>query len=178
MEPRDLSTYRVTDYTPGRNFWVQMAWYYVSALLFQTHWFPCSRLKVLLLRLFGADVGKGVVIKPSVRIKFPWRLSIGNHTWIGEDVWIDNLAQVSLGSSVCLSQGSYLCTGSHNHRKPSFDLITRPISIQDGVWICARAVVLCGVTVQTGAVVCAGTIVARDIAAGTVYNPSKALTAP
>lgn len=167
---RDLSAYRVQGYSPGRNRVVQLAWYLTSALLFQTPWFPVSRIKLALLRLFGARIGRGVVLKPCVRIKFPWRLTVGDFTWIGESVWIDNLAEVTLGSNVCLSQGAYLCTGSHDARKPAFDLITRPIRIEDGAWICAQAVVLCGVTVGAGAVVAAGCVVGKNVTAGTLIR--------
>ncbi len=162
----DLSRYRVTGYSPGRSRLVQVLWYLCSAAVFQSPWFPCSALKVWLLRLFGASVGRGVVIKPCVRIKFPWRLQVGDFVWIGESVWIDNLAVVTIGSNVCLSQGVYLCTGSHDFGRVTFDLITRPIAISDRVWICAMAVVLPGTRVGTDCLIAAGTVIRGDIPAG------------
>ena len=99
---------------------------------------PGSRLRIVILRIFGACIGSGVVIKPHVKVKFPWRLSIGANSWIGEGVWIDNLAEVKIGSNACISQGAYLCTGSHNWAVPTFDLVVRPIEIGDEVWICAN----------------------------------------
>jgi putative colanic acid biosynthesis acetyltransferase WcaF len=158
---RDLSKYRVTNYTPGRNRLVQVLWYVVNALIFNSQWFPFSGIKVFLLRCFGSHVGRGVVIKPLVRIKFPWRLSIGDHSWIGESVWIDNLAHVEIGSHCCISQGAYLCTGSHDHRSVSFDLITRPIVISDQVWLCANTTILCGARIEPGKTVAAGNVVTR-----------------
>jgi putative colanic acid biosynthesis acetyltransferase WcaF len=158
---RDLSKYRVTNYSPGRNRLVQVLWYFVNALIFNSQWFPFSGMKVALLRCFGSQVGKGVVIKPLVRIKFPWRLSIGDHSWIGESVWIDNLANVEIGSHCCISQGAYLCTGSHDHRSDSFDLVTRPIIIGDGVWLCANTTLLGGVRVEQGTTIGAGAVLSR-----------------
>src|SRR5690242_9560833 len=100
----------------------------VSAIFFQNSLFPFSGWKVFLLRLFGASVGKGVVIKPRVTIKYPWFLTIGNHSWIGENVWIDNLGKVAIGSNVCLSQGSMLLTGNHDYTKSTFDLMVKEIT--------------------------------------------------
>ena len=103
-----------------------------------------------------------------MRIKYPRLLRIGDDCWIGEGVWIDNLAIVRLGNNVCLSQGAYLCTGSHDYRRPTFDLIVKPIVIEAGVWVAAHAVVLPGVTIGEGAVVAAGSIVAKDVPGGVI----------
>jgi putative colanic acid biosynthesis acetyltransferase WcaF len=105
-----------------------------------------------------------------VRIKYPWRLQIGDHSWIGEDAWIDNLADVTIGANVCVSQGVYLCTGSHDRDKPTFDLVTQPITLKDGSWICTRATVLGNVTVHEGAVVAAGSVVHVDVAANSIVG--------
>jgi putative colanic acid biosynthesis acetyltransferase WcaF len=113
----------------------QVCWYCVNVLFFKNSFIISSRLKVFLLRWFGAAVGAGVVIKPCVNIKYPWKLTIGNYSWIGEQVWIDNLAEVVIGDHVCLSQGAFLLTGNHHYKKTSFDLILAPITIEEGVWI-------------------------------------------
>ena len=160
---RDLSRYNDSNFDAGRGFVWRLLWYLVSSVLFESAFLPISSVKRLLLRGFGAKIGSGVVIKPHVRIKFPWRLQVGDHTWIGEEVWVDNLAEVQIGSHVCLSQGVYLCTGSHDHRKPTFDLITQPITLEDGVWICAKSILLPGVTVQAKAIVGAGSVVIKDV---------------
>jgi putative colanic acid biosynthesis acetyltransferase WcaF len=170
----DLSRYRVTGYSPGRSRLVQVLWYLCSAAVFQSPWFPCSALKVWLLRLFGASVGRGVVIKPCVRIKFPWRLQVGDFVWIGESVWIDNLAVVTLGSNVCLSQGVYLCTGSHDYRSPTFDLITREIQISDRVWVCAMAVVLPGTQIGSDCLLAAHSTVTGVVPSGSRVQPAAA----
>ena len=160
-------------YERGRSSVVEALWLVVSGVLVES-WLPGSAFRIYLLRLFGARIGPGVVIKPHVRIKFPWRLSIGDNSWIGEGVWIDNLAQVDVGANCCISQGAYLCTGSHDWSLPAFDLITRPITIGDGAWICAQARVSPGVKVGAGAVLGFGAIATRDLEAGQCYGAAQA----
>ena len=136
---------------------------------------PGSRWRARLLRSFGARIGTGTVWKPHVRVKFPWRLSVGDHCWVGEEVWIDNLASVKLGNHVCLSQGAYLCTGNHDWSVETFDLITREIIIRDGSWVGAKAVISPGTTINEAAVVTAGSLGSGDLEASKIYrgNPAK-----
>lgn len=136
--------------------------------------FPSS-FKNRLLRLFGAKVGNGVVVKPNVNIKYPWFLEIGDECWVGEGVWIDNLAQVTIGSNVVLSQGAYLLTGSHDYKQESFDLILGEISLEDGVWIGAKATVCPGVTCKSHAVLSVGSVATKDLEAYGVYQGNPAL---
>ncbi len=176
-EPRpewvSLATYSPpADYKPGRSALTCCLWAVVSLLIFQSGWVPLYGIKRWLLRVFGASIGVGVVIKPHVRIKFPWRLRIGAHTWIGEDAWIDNLATIHLANDVCVSQGAYLCTGSHDHRRVTFDLIVKPIVVESAAWVGARAIVLPGVTIHRGAVVASGSVVTRDVPPGVIVGGS------
>src|SRR3972149_1662324 len=152
----DLSKYDNSWYKPGGSLLRRFLWFVLNASVFMCPLIPFSRLKIFLLRMFGAKVGRSVNIKPSVNIKYPWRLIVGNHTWIGENVWIDNLADVSLGENVCLSQGAMLFSGNHNYKKETFDLITGNITLEDGVWIGAKAIVCPGVKCGTHAVLTAG----------------------
>jgi putative colanic acid biosynthesis acetyltransferase WcaF len=145
-------------------FWLLVQWAFISS------WIPGSTHRRFLLRLFGARIGSGVILKPGIRVKFPWRLAIGNQSWIGERVWIDNLAEVTIGAHCCLSQGAYLCTGSHDWSKPAFDLITRPIRIDDGAWIAAGATIGPGVNVGAGAVLLLGSVAVRDLGAGDLHQ--------
>lgn len=170
-----LATYDNSGFSTGASFIRNLLWYFVGGLIFETRWFPFRSLKVVMLRWFGSHVGFGVVIKPQVRIKFPWRLRVGDHTWIGQHVWIDNLALVELGNDVCVSQGAFLCTGSHDHSSSTFALITRPIRIEDGAWVAAKAIVLGGVTVGPESLVAAGAVVLHDVPANTIVagNPSR-----
>ena len=145
---RNLGAYQNDFYDPGRGFVVRTVWYYLSLLLLESSWLPFSGLKSRVLRLFGANIGRGVVIHPNVRIKFPWKLTVGDNCWIGREVWIDNLDEVVLESDVCISQGAYLCTGSHDHKSMTFELRTGPIRVEHGAWLCCRSIVLGGSTVQ------------------------------
>jgi putative colanic acid biosynthesis acetyltransferase WcaF len=125
--------------------------------------------------MFGAKIGTGVVIKPGVNIKYPWFLEMGDHCWIGEEVWIDNLALVSIGNNVCLSQGAYLLTGSHDYKKRSFDLITKPIILEDGVWIGAKATVCLGITCHAHSVLAVGSIATSDLEPYSIYQGNPAI---
>ena len=154
---RDLSSYSAHGFDRGQPRWVEALWVVIQGLLFNT-WLPGSGWRRVLLRGFGAKVGNGVVLKPHVRVKFPWRLTIGDHSWIGESVWIDNLDRVVIGSSVCVSQGVYICTGNHNAHSVEFELITKPVVIRDSSWIGAQCVLLPGATVLDGAFVKVGSI--------------------
>ncbi len=139
-------------------------------------WLPGSRWRAGLLRIFGARIGCGTVWKPRVRVKFPWRLSVGDHSWIGEAVWIDNLAPVAIGDHVCISQGAYLCTGNHDWSAPSFDLIESGILLKRGVWIGARALVMPGSHAEEGAVLAAGSVGSGRLEAFTIYRGNPAVS--
>jgi putative colanic acid biosynthesis acetyltransferase WcaF len=165
----DLETFDQQSFVRGKPIWLEALWLIVQGLLFSS-WVPGSAHRRFVLRLFGASIARGVCIKPRVRVKFPWRLSIAKNSWIGEDVWIDNLADVSIGTDCCLSQGAYICTGSHDWSRSTFNLITRPVRLENGCWICARATVGPGVTVGEGAVLTIGSVATSDLVAWTVYQ--------
>lgn len=175
MQQTDLSTYNNHQYHPGANVLKRVLWHYINAAIFKTGLLPFSGLKVGLLRLFGAKVGKNVTIKPCVNIKYPWFLNVGHDTWIGENVWIDSLVMITIGANVCLSQGVVLLTGSHNYKKPTFDLITGSVILEDGVWIGALAIVNQGITVATHAMVTAGSVATKNLEAYTVYQGNPAI---
>ncbi|MCW3849342.1 WcaF family extracellular polysaccharide biosynthesis acetyltransferase [Sphingomonas sp. LB-2] len=171
----DLGAYRPpADFTRGRPALVELLWILVEAI-FVSSFLPGSWHRRALLSLFGAKIGAKVVLKPGVRVKFPWRLAIGDNSWIGERAWIDNLAPVTIGADCCVSQGAYLCTGSHDWSARGFDLITRPITLEPGAWVAARAVVGPGVTIGRGAVLGLGSVATRDLDAWTVYAGAPAL---
>lgn len=170
----NLALYDNRWYQPGSPL-KRLAWYFTSLGLFESGWFPLNSFKVSLLRLFGAVIGRGVIIKPHVRIKYPWLLTVGDHAWIGEGVWIDNLAPVTIGANACLSQECYLLTGNHDFTSASFDLLVKPIVLEEGVWIGAKATVCPGVTCYSHAVLAVGSVATRALEAYTIYqgNPAQ-----
>jgi len=175
MSKTDLSAYDNSWYKTGASGFKQLTWYFTNHLIFNHGLFPVSIFKVLLLKIYGAKVGKGVNIKPSVNIKYPWKLTIGNDVWIGENVWIDNLAQVEIGDNVCVSQGALLLTGNHDYTKAAFDLMVKPIILQEGVWIGAKAIVGPGVTCHTHSVLSVASVAIHDLEEFSIYsgNPAK-----
>jgi putative colanic acid biosynthesis acetyltransferase WcaF len=175
MQQTDLSTYNNYPYHPGGSALKRLIWHYINAVFFKTGLVPVSNFKVFLLRMFGCKIGHSVTIKPCVNIKYPWLLSIGHHTWIGEDVWIDNIAMVAIGSNVCLSQGAILLTGSHNYKKTTFDLISGSLNIEDGAWIGAQAIINQGITVGTHAVLTTGSVATKNMDAYTIYQGNPAV---
>jgi putative colanic acid biosynthesis acetyltransferase WcaF len=169
----DLSRFKNAWYQPGSRL-RRLLWYLVHEL-FICSGQPISTLRVLLLRLFGAEIGKGVVIKPRVRVKYPWKLKVGSHSWIGEDVWIDNLGEVIIGSNCCLSQGSMLLCGNHNYKLSTFDLIVGDITLEDGVWIGAKSVVCPGVVCRSHSVLSVGSVASASLGAYGIYRGNPAV---
>ncbi len=169
-----LSQYDNSWYQPGRNRLIRGVWYVINSFFLQNSLNPSSKLKSILIRLFGAKVGRGVVLKPSINVKYPWHLEIGDFTWIGEGVWIDSLGKITIGSNCCISQGAYLCTGNHDWADPAFGLIVKPIIVEDGSWIGAGATILPGVTIKTHSIVTVGSVVSRDTEPYVIYSGNPA----
>lgn len=153
-------------------------WYFVNALVFLSPFVPFYGLKRMALRLFGARVGHGVIIKPRVNIKYPWRVTIGDNVWIGEGAWLDSLGDIRIGANCCVSQGAYFCTGNHDWSSTSFDLIIKPIVLEEGCWIGCRATLLGGATLGSHAVVSAGSVFSGEAEAYTIYrgNPAEPIS--
>lgn len=162
---RRLSGFTGAGYDKGRLKPVQALWVLASIMFVERTWCPSS-LRVMILRIFGAEIGNGVIIRNRVRVHWPWKLTIGNDVWIGVDSWLLNLEPIHIGSDVCISQGAFLCTGSHRADSPTFEYDNAPITVRDGAWIAARATVLRGVTIGQRAVVGAGALVVQDVPAG------------
>ena len=161
----DLASFTGVGYDRGRSLPWQVAWFAVQHTAFKKWWFP-ARLRPVVLRLFGAEIGERVLIRSGVRVHWPWKLRIGPDCWIGEDCWILNLEPVHIGHDVCVSQGAFLCTGSHHHDDPAFEFDNGAITIGDSSWVAAQALVLRGVTVGDGALVGARAVVFRDVPVG------------
>lgn len=177
MGKTDLSKYDNSWYYPGAGAIKRTLWHFINACVFNSPLIPFNKLKIYLLTLFGAKVGRGVVIKPSVNIKYPWFLEIGSYVWIGENVWIDNLVHVSIGDHCCLSQGAMLLTGNHNYSNEAFNLIAKPVTLEEGVWIGAKAIVCPGVHCKSHAVLSVNSVATKQLEPYTIYqgNPAVAI---
>lgn len=171
----NLAAYQNHNYQPGAGWLKRILWFYVSVLIFKNSFFPFSNLKVFLLRIFGAEIGKNVVLRHRLNIKYPWFLTVGDLTWIGEEVWIDNLVPIKIGSQVCLSQGAMLLTGNHNYSKQTFDLIIGEIVLENGVWIGAKAIVCPEVIAAEHSVLTAGSVATKNMEAYFVYQGNPAV---
>ena len=165
-QTRDLAGFTGAGYEIGRGRLTQALWLFLSGAVVMRWWCP-ARLRVSILRAFGANIGANVLIRHRVRIHWPWKLSVGDHTWIGEGAWLLNLEPITIGANVCISQDAFICTGSHDRHSPTFEFDNGPISLEDGVWIAARAIVLRGSRVSAGATVPAGSVVAGMVGPGT-----------
>ena len=170
----DLSSYNNSWYNPGSPI-KRMIWFFVNELVMRNSLNPFSGFKIWSLRLFGAKIGKNVVIKPRVNVKYPWKLTIADNCWIGEGVWIDNLVQVSIGANACLSQGAFLICGNHNYKISTFDLIVAPITLEEGVWVGAKSIVGPGVTLKSHSVLSLGSVASSDLEPYSIYRGNPAV---
>ena len=178
MEPlkgkTDLSRFNNSWYNHGPR-WRLVAWFLVNAFVVNTYLPLPASIRIAILRLFGAKIGTGVMIKPAVNIKYPWLLRIGDYVWIGEKVWIDNLSEIVIGNNACLSQGAMLLTGNHDYSRATFDLVTKPIHLADGVWIGAKSVVCGGVDCASHSVLAVNSVATRPMEAYGIYQGNPAV---
>lgn len=172
-----LNQYTIQDYSPGAPAWKQLLWFFIGDPIVRSRLLPISSLKVRVLRSFGASIGQGVRIKPGVQVKFPWRLTIGNHCWIGENAWFDNLAPIVLEDHICVSQSVYFCTGNHDWTASTFDLRVAPITVKSGAWLAARSTIAPGVEIGEGSVLSLGSVAVKSLTSWTIYagNPAVAI---
>lgn len=171
----DLSKYTNPEYNHGAGFFKRLIWHVVSNLSVNSQIPLPGNIKVAILKLFGAKIGNGVVIKPMVNIKHPWFLEVGDFTWIGEEVWIDNLVSVKIGKNVCLSQGSMLLTGNHDYTSPTFNLITKGIDLEDGAWVGAKSIVCPGVVLGTHSVLAVNSVANKNLEPYGIYQGNPAI---
>ena len=171
----DLARFSNKSFDRGASRFKEALWVLIRVLFFAPPWPLPSALRVFWLRLFGAKIGRGVIIRSRVNIHFPWRLEIGDCVWLGEECWLLNLAPIKIASHVCVSQRAFLCTGSHDYTLPAFDLIAKPISIEAGAWIGACGFVGPNVTVGTHAVLTAGSFTGKNLEPFGVYQGNPAV---
>ncbi|PML10610.1 acyl transferase [Vibrio breoganii] len=174
MNQVNLDDYNNDWFVPGSKIRI-IFWMLISALFFRNSLPIPSVIKVSLLKLFGAKVGTGIVIKQNVNIKYPWKLILGRDSWIGEDVWIDNLDIVKIGDNCCLSQGCYLLTGNHDFTSKTFELMTSEINIKNEAWVCAKSVVCPGVTLHRGSILTVGSVATKNLEELGIYQGNPAI---
>lgn len=148
---------------------VMALWLLVEALLVTNPLQVSSGIRARALQAFGARIGRGVILRPRLRVKFPWKLEIGDRSWIGEGVWFHNQDRVRVGADVVLSQETFVTTGSHRARR-DMALVTRPVEIEDGAWLTTRCIVLGGTRVGRSALAKPGTVVQGEVPAGAVVG--------
>jgi putative colanic acid biosynthesis acetyltransferase WcaF len=169
-----LAKFSNPNFRRGAPFWKEALWYLISSVLISSA-IPGTLWRLLFLRAFGASIDVGVVIKPRIRVKFPWRLSIGAHSWIGESVWIDNIEFVKIGSDVCISQGTYVGTGNHDWSSSSFSLRAQNVEILDKAWLGANSVVCPGARVGEGAILTQGSVASGELHSWCIYRGNPAI---
>lgn len=170
-----LATFNGSDFDKGAGFIKTTVWYFINALFVKASWNPFMKIKIALLKAFGAKIGKRLVIKNNVVIKSPWNLEIGDDCWLGEGCWIDNLDKVSISGNVCISQGAMLLTGNHDYTNPSMPYRNAPIHIEDGAWIGAQTTVCPGVTVHRNAILTVGSVATKDMEENGIYQGNPAV---
>ena len=172
----DLSAAGPGNFVARRGFFIELLWFFLEAGIVNNKLIPLSAPRIALLRAFGARIGRNCRMPHPIRVKAPWNLEVGDNCWFGVDAWIYNQTSIRIGSNVCISQGAFLTTGSHD-MAGNMDLQVAPIVIEDGVWITSRCVVQMGVTIGRSAVVTPASVVHRSLEAEGVYggNPVRFL---
>jgi putative colanic acid biosynthesis acetyltransferase WcaF len=175
MSKVKLETFSNPNYNHGKSILIRLIWIIVSRLFIDTTLPYPNSFKCFVLRIFGGKIGTNINLKPKIKIKHPWFLEIGNHTWIGEEVWIDNLVKVKIGDNVCISQGAFLLTGNHNYKESSFDLITGEIILEEGVWIGAKSTVCPGIHCFSHSILSVGSVATKNLDSYGIYQGNPAV---
>ncbi|BAU43959.1 Maltose O-acetyltransferase [Leptolyngbya sp. O-77] len=164
----DLRQYDPRGFVRGRPGWVVMLWWLVQAIAFPLTLHSHHAPRRALLRLFGAKIGQQVTIRPTARFTYPWKVEIGDYSWIGDDVVFYSLAPIRVGTHCVISQKTYLCTGSHDVTDPAFGLVTGAIAIGNGAWVAADCFIAPGVNIGANTVIGARSAVFHSMPAQTV----------
>ena len=158
----------------GRSAILVQSWWFVQATLFRFSPQFMYGWRRFLLRSFGAKIGKNVILRPTVKITYPWKVKIGNYSWIGDEVTLYSLGEIEIGNNTVISQKSYLCTGSHDYTKNDFPIHAKKITIEDECWIATDVYIAPEVNIGKGAVVGSRSSVFKDLEGGKVYMGSPA----
>jgi putative colanic acid biosynthesis acetyltransferase WcaF len=173
---QDLTRFRLPEGYRGRSAWFVQLWWLFDALVVRPSPQVLYFWRRFALRMFGARIGRNVLIRPGVRVTFPWKVEIGDHCWIGDNATLYSIAEITIGESSVVSQDAYLCTATHDHSDISFSLVASPIIIEPECWIAARAFVGPGVRIGRGAVVGACSVLLSDVPPATIVAGTPART--
>jgi len=160
---QDLNKFKLPKNFRGRSALIVQLWWIVQALFFKTSPQVMYGWRRFLLRLFGAKIGKKVIIRPTVTITYPWKIKIGDYCWIGDHVELYSLGQIEIEKNAVVSQKSYLCTGSHDYLQEDFPIYQKPIKICEEAWVSTDVYIAPGVTIGKGSVIGARSTVFKDI---------------
>lgn len=173
MRQQNLYNYKLpNNWSRGNSFLYESLW----VMIFQpivSSFLPGSYWRRIVLTFFGAKLGKSIRLNIGLKVKFPWKLVIGDYSWIGENTWIDNIEFVRISDNVCVSQGVYFCTGNHNYKKPTFDFFASSIKVDSHAWIGAKSIIGPGYKIGKGSVITMGSVIKENIPPGTIYKNNK-----
>lgn len=172
-----LNTFKLPKNFRGKNAFVVQLWWLIQSLFFRNSPQFLYGFRRFILRLFGAEIGKKVIIRPTVRITYPWKVSIGDYSWIGDDVVLYSLGEIEIGENVVISQKSYLCAASHDYLKSDFPIFAKKITIKDECWLATDVFVAPGITINKGTVVGSRSSVYKDLPENKICmgNPAKVI---
>ena len=172
---QQLNTFKLPNKFRGRNAIVVQLWWLVQGIFFKNSPQFMYGFRRFLLRLFGAKIGKNVIIRPSVKTTYPWKVSIGDYSWIGDDVDLYSLGEIEIGKNVVISQKSYICTGSHDYLQSDFPIFAKKVTIKDECWLATDVFIAPGITIEKGSVIGSRSSVYKNIPANKVCigNPAK-----
>jgi putative colanic acid biosynthesis acetyltransferase WcaF len=175
MKYQELSEFQLPRQFRGRSAFIVQLWWIIQSTIFRCSPQFAYKWRVFLLRVFGARIGKNVIIRPSVKITYPWKLTIRDSAWVGDYVDLYTLGKITIGRNAVVSQKSYLCTGSHDYQSEAFDIFAKPIVIEDEVWVATDVFIAPGVTIGKGTVIGSRSSVYKDMPEGMICigNPAK-----
>lgn len=176
---QQLNTFKLPNNFRGKNAIVVQLWWLVQSIFFKNSPQFMYGFRRFLLRLFGAKIGKRVIIRSSVKTTYPWKVSIGDYSWVGDDVNLYSLGEINIGKNVVISQKSYLCTGSHNYLQSDFPISAKKITIKDECWLATDVFIAPGITIEKGSVIGSRSSVYKNIPANKICigNPAKIIRA-
>lgn len=172
---QDLSRSKAPPGFRGRSGLTVLLWQTVQQTLFAWSPQPAYGWRRWLLRVFGAEVGRGVLVRPTARITYPWKVKLGNHCWIGDNAELYSLGPISIGDNAVVSQRSYLCAATHDYKDITFPLVEKPIVVEREAWIAADCFIAPGTRIGRGAIIAARSTVLTDVGTAAIVAGNPAL---